>query len=177
MLIFSAVATGVGTSSETTRNVLVAFLCIWFFVYSSCIASSHWLVAAEVHSLRLRGHGQASSVAVAGIFTFASTFWTPYMINPTAGNMGPNVGYFYFGLDVIGLVLLFLFLPETARLSLEQIDDYFASGRKAWRTSTTRNKKISSGALRDDPVGTKSESRQQGNCEGQDAKDETDSRI
>ena len=40
------------------------------------------------------------------------------------------------------LVLTFLFVPETARLTLEQIDDYFFSGKPAWTTSTSRNKKI-----------------------------------
>jgi hypothetical protein len=37
---------------------------------------------------------------------------------------------------------VFLLVPETARLTLEQIDDYWLSGRKAWKTSTSRNKKI-----------------------------------
>lgn len=161
MLIFSAVASGVGSATETARNTLIAFLCIWFFVYASCVASSHWLVAAEIHSVRLRGHGQASSVAVASVLTFASNFWTPYMINPTAGNLGTKVGYFYFGLDIVGLILVFLFLPETARLSLEQIDDYFASRRPAWRTSTSRNKKIAKGELYDIPPEAHLEARQQ----------------
>ena len=39
-------------------------------------------------------------------------------------------------------VLIFAFVPETARLTLEQIDDYFMSGEKAWKTSITRNKKV-----------------------------------
>ena len=147
MLIFSTVASGVGASTETARNVLVAFLCMWFFFFASCISSSHWLLGAEVHSVRLRTYGQASSVMLANSCNFAAAFWTPYMINPTASNMGTNVGYFYFGLDVIGFTLLFFFLPETARLSLEQIDDYFASGRKARKTSMKRNKRIAKGEI------------------------------
>ncbi|KAK3045494.1 hypothetical protein LTR09_012924 [Extremus antarcticus] len=151
MLIFSAVASATGESTLVARNVLVAFLCIWFFFYASCISSSHWLVAAEVHSIRLRTYGQAMAVMAANTATFASTFWTPYMINPGAGDMGTNVGYFYFGLDVAILVLLFFCLPETARLSLEMIDDYFASGRPARKTSITRNKKVARGELYDMP--------------------------
>jgi len=42
-------------------------------------------------------------------------------------------------------------LPETARLSLEMIDDYFASGRPARKTSITRNKKVARGELYDMP--------------------------
>jgi MFS transporter, SP family, sugar:H+ symporter len=41
--------------------------------------------------------------------------------------------------------MVFLFVPETARLSLEQIDDHFLPGKKAWRTSVKRNKTIERG--------------------------------
>lgn len=39
-------------------------------------------------------------------------------------------------------VLVFLLVPETARLSLEQIEYHFLSGRMAWKTAITRNKEI-----------------------------------
>ena len=71
------------------------------------------------------------------------------MSNVDYGNMGINVGYFYFGLDILLFIVLFLYMPETARLTLKQIDDYFASGRRAWRTSIKRNKKIAKGEIYD----------------------------
>lgn len=43
------------------------------------------------------------------------------------------------------VVLVFLMVPETAQLTLEQIDEHFLSGRAAWRTSTKRNKRIAQG--------------------------------
>ena len=67
------------------------------------------------------------------------------MLSPKHGNMGARLGFFYAGTSAIMVVLVFLFVPETARLTLEQIDDYFASGRKAWRTNTGRNKMITRG--------------------------------
>ena len=151
MLIFSAVATGVGATTDAAKNTLVAFLCIWFFIFASFVSSNSWILSAELHSVRLRTYGQALALFFASLFNFATTFWTPYMINPTAGNMGTNVGYFYFGMDFIIFILLFLLLPETARLSLEQIDDYFQSGRKPWKTSLSRNKKIAMGEVFDVP--------------------------
>jgi hypothetical protein len=62
------------------------------------------------------------------------------MFNSEYGNMGTNVGYFYFGLELIMFVLLYFVLPETGRLSLEQIDNYFASGGAARKTSLAKNK-------------------------------------
>jgi SP family sugar:H+ symporter-like MFS transporter len=142
MLIFSAVSTGLGSGSPTSKNVLVAFLCIWAFIFGGCIGSSVWLASAEMHSVRLRTYGQACTTMTYSAFAFACSFWTPYMLSASYGNMGTNVGYFYFGVTTAMLILTWLFVPETARLTLEQLDDYFASGRPAWRTSLARNKKI-----------------------------------
>ena len=67
------------------------------------------------------------------------------MINTGYGNLGTNVGHFYSSLNVANLILLFFLLPETGRLSLEAIDDIFASHRPAWKTSLKRNKHIAKG--------------------------------
>ncbi|KEF51622.1 uncharacterized protein A1O9_12257 [Exophiala aquamarina CBS 119918] len=149
MLVFSTVASGLGSSSEISRKLLIACICLWFFIYASCLSSSHWIVGAEVHSVSLRTYGGAIAVFAANAAFFAASFWTPYMINPTAGNMGTNVGYFYLGMSVVSFFIMFLLLPETARLSLEQIDDHFRSGRQAWRTSLSRNKLIAKGEMCD----------------------------
>jgi hypothetical protein len=98
-----------------------------------------WLSSAEMHSIRLRTYGQANTTFIYNIFAFGASFWTPYMLNPAYGNMGANVGYFYFGVTVVFVILVFFFVPETSRLTLEQIDDYFMSGRRAWSTSTKKN--------------------------------------
>ena len=67
------------------------------------------------------------------------------MLSSAYGNMGTNVGYFYFGTASIFCVLVICLVPETARLTLEQIDEHFASGRNAWRTSLARNKRLANG--------------------------------
>lgn len=149
MLIFSAVSTGLGPTNSIAKSVLVAFLCIWAFVFGGCIGSSVWLASAEMHSVRLRTYGQANTTFFYQIFVFAASFWTPYMLSKDYGNMGTNVGYFYFGVTIVVLAFTFLFVPETARLTLEQIDDYFTSRRMAWSTSTRRNKLIASGNMYD----------------------------
>ena len=148
MLIFSAVGSALGTT-DTTKRVLVAFLCLWTFFYGAALASGLYLALPEIHSVRLRTFGQAFNQVVYQIVSFAAIFWTPYMLNVDYGNMGFNVGYFYFGLDVILFIVIFLSMPETARITLEQIDDYFASGRRAWKTSLKRNKKIAEGDICD----------------------------
>ena len=142
MLIFSAVSSGLGTHAHVTQNTLIAFLCLWCFIFASTTSPAIWVGSAEMHSVRLRTYGQALALCANSIFAFSASFWTPYMINPGDGNMGTNVGYFYFGLTIVLLILTLIFVPETARLKLEQINDYFESGVPAWKTSIGRNKKI-----------------------------------
>jgi sugar porter (SP) family MFS transporter len=142
MLILSSVSTALGDSTNA-KNIIVAFLCIWAFVFGGLIGSSVWLASAEMHSTRLRTIGQANTTFFYQIFAFGAQFWTPYMLNAEHGNMGVNVGYFYFGVTVAVLGLVYLFVPETARLTLEQIDDFFLSDGKARNTSTKKNVAIS----------------------------------
>lgn len=142
MLIFAAVSSALGQSDPKTQHVLVAFLCIWAFTFGATSGPIVWVSSAEMHSLRLRTIGQAYAVAIYEVFSFGAAFWTPYMLNADYGNMGTNVGYFYFGITVAVILLTFAFLPETGRLSLEQIDEFFIGGDPAWKTSLRRNKRI-----------------------------------
>lgn len=143
MLILSSVSTALGSDNDVARMVVVILLCFWSFVFGGTIAPSAGLASVEMHSVALRTYGQANTTIFYGIFSFGATFWTPYMLDREHGNMGPSVGYFYAGVTIIIAVLVFLLVPETASLSLEQIDDVFLSGVRPWRTSRAGNLAIS----------------------------------
>ncbi|KAH8697935.1 general substrate transporter [Talaromyces proteolyticus] len=143
MLILAAVNSGLGEGSKTAQKVLVAFVCIWSFIFGSSVGPASWVSSPEIHSVQLRTYGQAFSTVMYQIFSFAASFWSPYMINADYGNMGTSVGYYYFGVSAGVLVLIFLCMPETSLLTLEQIDDYFLSGDAAWKTSLRKNKLLS----------------------------------
>ena len=145
MLIFSSVSTALGASNPSARSVLAAFICLWSVAFGIMIWNTQWVASAEVHSMRLRTYGQVCAAVASSITTFAASFWTPYMINPDYGNMGTDVGYFYCGLTLVSIVVLFFVLPETGRLSLEAIDGIFTSHRPAWKTSLQQNKVLAKG--------------------------------
>lgn len=139
MLILSSVSTALGPGNGIAKLVVVILLSLWAFVFGGTIAPSAGLASVEMHSVRLRTYGQANTTIFYGLFSFGATFWTPYMLDPEYGNMGPSVGYFYAGVTVVIAILVFLLVPETASLTLEQIDDVFSSGIRPWRTSRTSN--------------------------------------
>lgn len=97
MLIISAVATGLGSEGAVSKMVLVVFLCLWGVVFGAFIGTSVWIAAPEMHSARLRTYGQACTIMFYQIFGFGASFYSPYMLSAKHGNMGLNVGYFYFG--------------------------------------------------------------------------------
>ncbi|KAJ5381750.1 uncharacterized protein N7496_004178 [Penicillium cataractarum] len=139
MLILSSVSTALGADG-VSKIVVVVLLCLWSFVFGGTIAPSAGLASVEMHSVRLRTYGQAHTTVLYGIFSFGATFWTPYMLDADHGNMGPNVGYFYAAVTVVIGVLVWFSVPETASLTLEQIDDVFNSGIRPWKTSMAANK-------------------------------------
>ncbi|KAJ6107346.1 hypothetical protein N7523_008669 [Penicillium sp. IBT 18751x] len=142
MLILSSVNTALGSDDQIAKMVVVILLCLWAFIFGGTIAPSAGLASVEMHSVALRTYGQANTVIFYGLFSFGATFWTPYMLDPEYGNMGPDVGYFYAGVTFVIAILVFLLVPETATLSLEQIDDLFHSGVKPWKTSRAGNQEI-----------------------------------
>lgn len=141
MLVLSSVSTALG-QDNTSKLMIVILLCLWAFVFGATIGPSAGLASVEMHSVSLRTYGQANSIFFYGIFSFGATFWTPYMLDANYGNMGPSVGYFYAGVTVVIAVLAFFLVPETACLTLEQIDDVFESGIRPWQTSMSRNKSL-----------------------------------
>ncbi|KGO78036.1 Major facilitator superfamily domain, general substrate transporter [Penicillium italicum] len=141
MLSLSSVSTAL-EMDERAEIVTVVLLCLWAFVFGGTIAASANLSSVEMHSVSLRTFGQANTTMFYGIFAFGATFWTPYMLDADYGDMGPNVGYFYAGVTAVIGILTFLFVPETAAITLEQIDEGFNSGIKAWKTSLLKNRAI-----------------------------------
>lgn len=157
MFIIAAVGTALGQENSSCRTISIVFISFWGVVYAGFIGTSLTVTTAEMHSVRLRGYGQGFVIFIYEIFSFASSFATPYMLNRSYGNMGLNVGYFFggmklfnsavdllltrlAGLTIIVWVLIFFLVPETGRLTLEEIDEMFTSGKKAWNTSLKGNK-------------------------------------
>lgn len=97
MLIVAIVGSTLGQSNHTTKIVCVIFVCLWGVAYGGFIGTSLTVTTSEMHAVRLRGYGQAFAITVYEIFSFGSSFATPYMLNVSYGNMGMNVGYFFGG--------------------------------------------------------------------------------
>ena len=51
-----------------------------------------------------------------------------------AEKIGPLILLIFFGMLVFGFVYVYLFIPETKGLSLEEVDEMYRSGVKPWNS-------------------------------------------
>jgi hypothetical protein len=88
--------------------------------------------------LRVRGKAVAVTTASNWIFNFALSYFVP----PAFVNIKWKV-YILFGVfcTVMTLHVFFLF-PETSGKTLEEVEELFLSGEKAWRTRVNYHKVV-----------------------------------
>jgi SP family sugar:H+ symporter-like MFS transporter len=53
-----------------------------------------------------------------------------------AAKIGPLILLIFFGMLLFGFVYVWLFIPETKGLSLEEVDEMYRSGVKPWHSSS-----------------------------------------
>ncbi|ROR09779.1 major inositol transporter-like SP family MFS transporter [Erwinia sp. JUb26] len=102
--------------------IILALMSLFLVFMQGWIAPVFWLMLSEIYPLRIRGLGMG--IAVFGLFGFDFIIQSlfPIMLNAWGG--GSTFGVFAL-CNVVMLVLLFKYLPETRGLSLEEIERKF----------------------------------------------------
>ncbi|TKI03019.1 sugar porter family MFS transporter [Martelella alba] len=102
--------------------IILALMLLFLIFMQGWIAPVFWLMLAEIYPLRIRGVGMGFAVFGLWVFDFIIQSIFPFLLN----NYGGGATFCFFALtNVIMLILLFKFLPETRGLSLEQIEKKF----------------------------------------------------
>ncbi|KAI3535738.1 sugar transporter [Colletotrichum filicis] len=113
----------------TARLALIALFIFSFTAfYSIGLGPVCFVYATEVFPLSHRGLGMAWSVVINAVGASILGLTFPYMLSaltPT-GAFG-----FYCGLNILALLMIFAFLPETKKLTLEELDVVFAV--RSWK--------------------------------------------
>lgn len=113
----------VGNFSEA--SYLVLFLMLVFLTFmQGWIAPAFWLMLSEIYPLHLRGLGMGIAVFGLYIFDFIIQSIFPWLLNTYGGGMTFSIFAFA---NVIMLLVLLKFLPETRNLTLEEIENKFRS--------------------------------------------------
>jgi MFS family permease len=110
--------------TETTHLALVAmFIYIFAMFYSPGEGPVPFAYSAEVFPLSHREVGMGWAVATCLFWASVLTMFLPLMLDAmgTTGVFG-----FYAGTNIIALVMIFLWVPETKQRTLEELDYIFA---------------------------------------------------
>ncbi|KAI4199157.1 MAG: hypothetical protein LQ350_004787 [Teloschistes chrysophthalmus] len=112
-------------------HVVIAFSYMLIIVYALTLAPVAWVYAAEVWSLETRATGMALASVANWLFNFALGLFVP----PAFHNISWKT-FIIFGVLCFGAaVQAFVFYPETAKKSLEEIEVLFSKGGpRPWKT-------------------------------------------
>ncbi|KAL8639366.1 MAG: hypothetical protein Q9228_003595 [Teloschistes exilis] len=101
--------------------VFVAFCFLFFDIFSWGILPVSWMYASEIMPLRTRNKGVALGVSSHWLSNFVVVYVTPTAID----NLGYKLYIIWAVLNASFVPITWLFYPETARRSLEDMDQVF----------------------------------------------------
>ncbi|EPQ31450.1 uncharacterized protein PFL1_00785 [Pseudozyma flocculosa PF-1] len=125
--------------------------CTFLFVasYAPTWGPVSWTYPPELFPTRLRGKAGSVSTSCNWIFNFALSYFVP----PSFRNIQWK-SYLIFGVFCFAMTVhVFFAFPETAKKSLEEVDEIFNSGVPAWRTRAIAQNNKTEQLARDIEVG------------------------
>jgi len=126
-----------GTKQEllTPRNkaggdTLIAFAVLHVFSFSMFWGPVPWVYLGESFPLRVRSKSIALGSATNWLWNFLLSFFAPRI----AKDIGPLILLIFFGMLTFGFVYVWLCIPETKGLTLEEVDEMYRAGVKPWHS-------------------------------------------
>jgi MFS transporter, SP family, general alpha glucoside:H+ symporter len=123
MLLITGGLAEVGTHSCTVGTV--ALLCLYCWVYNITLGATAYALVGETSTPRLRAKTVAIGLSLQNGLYLMWAFVLPYLFNPDKANLGAKVTFIFGGLSVLSLVYVWLFQPETANRSFQELDEMF----------------------------------------------------
>ncbi|THY97316.1 MFS transporter [Aureobasidium pullulans] len=126
-LFWTLLATGLSfyitTESKARLALIATFIFLFVAFYSPGEGPCAFVYSAEAFNLSHREIGMSWAVATNNFWAAVLSLTFPRMLQV----LGPTGSFgFYAGLNVVALIMIFLFLPETKERSLEELDHVFA---------------------------------------------------
>ncbi|KAF8203957.1 sugar transporter [Pholiota molesta] len=133
---FTLAPAGTPQDQLTARNrrggdTLIAFAVLHVFSFSIFWGPTPWVYLGESFPLRVRPKGIALGSATNWLWNFLLSFFAPRIAN----DIGPLILLIFFGMLTFGYVYVYLFIPETRGLTLEEVDEMYRSEVKPWRSA------------------------------------------
>jgi MFS transporter, SP family, general alpha glucoside:H+ symporter len=103
----------------------IALLLLFAFTYNATIGASAYTILTEIPTARLRAKTASLSVGLQSALFTMWGFVLPYLFNPNKANLGAKVTFIFGALSIGGIVWIWAYLPESAGLGYERLDELF----------------------------------------------------
>ncbi len=97
-----------------------------------------WVVVAETYPVRIRSKGMSIANAANWLWGFVISFFTPFITE----SIHFYYGFIFAGCLLFSIFFVFMFVPETKGLTLEQVDEMYASGVSAFKSASWDSQKV-----------------------------------
>ncbi|OJJ39405.1 hypothetical protein ASPWEDRAFT_25241 [Aspergillus wentii DTO 134E9] len=127
MMMISILLSFQGTPQQKpTASACVAFFFLFMLIFGASVNCIPWVYGPEILPLHVRAKGQAIGVSSNWLWNFFVVMITPTLIENLAWK-----GYLIFMcLNLSFVPIIYFFYPETANLTLEEIDYLFTDRRQ-----------------------------------------------
>lgn len=118
-------------SSSGAGNCMIVFACFYIFCFATTWAPIAYVLISETFPLRVKSKAMSVATASNWIWGFLISFFTPFI----TGAIHFSYGYVFMGCMVFAYFYVFFFVNETKGLTLEEVNDMYAEGVLAWKSS------------------------------------------
>lgn len=105
-------------TDKQAGGAMIFLTCMFIFTFATTWAPGVFVVVSETYPLRIRSKGMAIATAANWLWGFMIAFFTPFIIS----HIRFAYGFVFFGCTVAAAIFVYLMVPETGGLSLEQVD-------------------------------------------------------
>lgn len=120
-----------GPTRVPTGDAMIFVTCLYILFFASTWAGGVFCVVSEIYPLRIRSKAMGVASAANWIWGFLISFFTPFITSAI---------HFYYGFVFAGCLIfsffyVYFFVMETKGLTLEEVDELYASGVTAMSSS------------------------------------------
>lgn len=117
---------------KPTGDAMIFITCCFIFCFASTWAGGVYSIISEIYPLRIRSKAMAVATASNWIWGFLISFFSPFIVSAI---------HFYYGFVFLGCIVfsffyVYFFVYETKGLSLEEVDEMYASGVLPWKSGS-----------------------------------------
>ncbi|ROT36381.1 galactose transporter [Sodiomyces alkalinus F11] len=121
-------------NARTDPNVgyaMIAFACLFIFGFATTWGPLVWAIVGEMYPSRYRARCMGLATASNWLWNFLISFFTPFI----TGAINYRYGYIFAACSGAGAVIVYFFVVESQRRSLEEVDTMYVRGVLPWKSA------------------------------------------